>query len=226
MKSDLVVLIVKGQNSQFEKLVKVIEEQGYSYDCVESSTDAVKYLSEKYPVLILSDLLIDRKDAIDIMVESNRKQIGAKTKFVVFSDRREHYVEIAALKQGADDFLVKPVNKRVFASRLEAWMRWHKADNGIRGHLSSGNLFLDNERFLAVVKGREIALQRKEFEIMSLLFSQPGKVYSRPELKSNLWTDSQNVRDRTIDVHIRNLRGKLGAHYIKTYKGVGYSFAT
>jgi two-component system alkaline phosphatase synthesis response regulator PhoP len=224
MKSDSVVLVVKGQNSQFGKLLKVIEKQGYAYDCVESSVDAVNYLSQNYPALVLSDLLIDSRDAIDIMVETNRKSIGAESTFVVFSDRKEHYVEITALNEGADDFLVKPVNKRIFASRLEAWMRWHQVDNRMDDQTPSGEMFLDKEKFLAVVKGYEIALQRKEFEIMSLLVSKPGKVYSRSELKTNLWIDTQNVRDRTIDVHIRNLRGKLGAHYIKTYKGVGYSF--
>jgi len=121
---------------------------------------------------------------------------------------------------------VKPVNKRVFISRLHAWLRIRSASRGaVNQTNSSEEIIMDQERYTLVVKGNEVLLQRKEFEIISLLASKPKKVFSRDEIKELVWGEpSHGVRNRTIDVHIRNLRIKIGKEYIRTFKGVGYSF--
>jgi len=221
----LSVLVVEGENSQFPELMKSIERLHLPIQVVRSSTEALNVLVREAPALVLMDLLIDRKDAIDILNDidaMNNKDGGTR---VVFSERNEHYVEITALNSGADDFILKPVNHRVFASRLNAWLRHYAVRNrGNEGYIQRGDILLDEEKFAAFVKNVEVPLQRKEFEIVRLLISRPKRVFSRDEIKEQVWMNAQNVRNRTIDVHIRNLRGKLGEKYIKTYKGIGYSY--
>jgi two-component system alkaline phosphatase synthesis response regulator PhoP len=170
------------------------------------------------------DLLIDKKDAIDLLKEMDQLGLRRDTTVVVFSSRKENYVQITALNAGADDFLIKPVNRRVFESRLNAWLRRSTAFVGPESSGNPNEVLLNQERFSMQVNGEEIILQRREFEIISLLSSRPKKVYSRDEIKESIWGKSPKIRNRTIDVHIRNLRIKVGARYIKTYKGIGYSF--
>lgn len=227
MSSFTEVLCVKGSNSQFDQLSKVIEGENLTLKCIETSDEVIPYVRKRKPALILLDLVIDKKDAIDILKELEQISIRRHSCVVVFSERKENYVHITALNSGADDFLVKPVNKRVFASRLKAWLRKHAAHQGLTDYSGNGSeVVLDEEKFVLVVKGEEINLQRKEFEIISLLASKPKKVFSRDEIKELVWGENTNVRNRTIDVHIRNLRSKIGRKYIKTYKGIGYSFDT
>jgi two-component system alkaline phosphatase synthesis response regulator PhoP len=219
------VLIVSGQNSQFEELIPIMEKFNLDVFRLRYILDVREHLNSGTPNLILTDILIDNKDAIDLISDIHRIREDELASIVVFSERKEHYVEVTALNAGADDFLVKPVNKRVFESRLNAWLRHleirSNRQNKVRGR---GDVILDEEKFSAYVKNTEVLLQRKEFEIMSLLISKPKKVFSREEIKESVWVDVQNVRNRTIDVHIRNLRSKIGSKYIKTYKGIGYSY--
>lgn len=227
MSSYTEVVCVKGTNSQFDQLIKVIENENVMVKCMERSEDVLPYLQRRRPALLLLDLVLDRKDAIDLLKEMEQNTIRRYTSVVILSERKENYVHITALNSGADDFLVKPVNKRVFASRLKSWLRKHAASQGLSDLSGNGReVVLDEEKFVLVVKGDEINLQRKEFEIISLLASKPKKVFSRDEIKELVWGDGTNVRNRTIDVHIRNLRSKIGRKYIKTYKGIGYSFDT
>jgi len=219
------VLIVAGQNSQFEEFIPILKKLNLDVFTVNSSLDALEHLSSIAPNLILTDILIDNKDAIDLISDIHRIREDELASIVVFSERKEHYVEVTALNAGADDFLVKPVNKRVFESRLNAWLRHLQIRTSRqKNYKGRGDVLLDEEKFSAYVKNKEILLQRKEFEIMSLLISKPKKVFSRDEIKESVWIDVQNVRNRTIDVHIRNLRSKIGSNYIKTYKGIGYSY--
>lgn len=222
---NLSVLIVEGVNSQFPELLRSVERLQIPFQVVNSSTEALNLLIKEAPALVLMDLLIDSKDAIDILNEIDAINSNDASTRVVFSERNEHYVEITALNSGADDFILKPVNHRVFASRLNAWLRHHAVRRkGNEGFVQRGDILLDDEKFSVFVKHIEVPLQRKEFEIMSLLVSRPKRVFSRDEIKEQVWMNAQNVRSRTIDVHIRNLRGKVGDKYIKTYKGIGYSY--
>lgn len=219
------VLIVTGQNTQFDELIPIMEKLKLDVFTVNSSLDALDHLNSATPNLILTDILIDNKDAIDLISDIHRIREDELASIVVFSERKEHYVEVTALNAGADDFLVKPVNKRVFESRLNAWLRHLESRTDRQNRVKGiGDVALDEEKFSAYVKNTEVLLQRKEFEIMSLLISKPKKVFSREEIKESVWVDVQNVRNRTIDVHIRNLRSKIGSKYIKTYKGIGYSY--
>ncbi|MCA1764077.1 MAG: response regulator transcription factor [Flavobacteriales bacterium] len=219
------LLLVEGRNSQFKELSSILQKFKLDFKTVNSSAEALVVLGSETPGLVLMDLLIDARDAIDLTGEIRNSVKNCDSNIVVFSDRKENYVEITALNAGADDFMVKPVNKRLFESRLKAWLRQSTrqaiAENG---SAPRGDIYLDEERYIAVVRESEVVLQRKEFQIMSLLLSKPQKVFSRVEIKEMVWLDSRRVRNRTIDVHIRNLRSKLGGEYIRTYKGIGYSF--
>lgn len=219
------LILVKGSNTAFDKLEGVIVKANLGYIVIENAEALVTEVDELKPSLIMLDLQIGDKDAIDVLQELERNELRDHLTVVVFGEGDAKYVEIAALNAGADDYLTKPVNKRVFASRLNAWMRrqvrYEKAAGNGRGHSA---FHLDRDRFALVVRNRDIVLQRKEFEIVSLLASRPRKVFSRKEIKQTVWGDANGARNRTIDVHITNLRAKIGPGFIRTYKGVGYSF--
>jgi len=228
MSYSLEVVCVKGKNSQFPQLLKLIESEGLKVECVDNPEDVIPTIQLRKPALVIMDILLNGKDAIDLLKEMEQNTTRRYCSVVVLSDRRENYVEITALNSGAHDFLVKPVNKRVFVSRLRAWLRTHTLSRGAVNLSENGEeVILDRDRYILAARGDEFLLQRKEFEIISLLASKPKKVFSRDEIKEMVWGDSNHlVRNRTIDVHIRNLRVKIGRGYIKTFKGVGYSFDT
>ncbi len=219
------VLVFKGENSQFDELFSIIEGCNASFQVVETFDQARAAIAERVPAVLLMDLLVDGRDATDFLNELKSEGLSDQIVSVIFSDRKEKYVEVAALNAGADDFRVKPVNKRVFGSRLQTWLRQSACRNLTKpSSRTIGEVILDDEKFLAIVNNEPIDLQRKEFEIISLLVSKPRKVFSREEIIESLWSNRENVRERTIDVHIRNLRTKIGPRHIKTYKGIGYSY--
>jgi two-component system alkaline phosphatase synthesis response regulator PhoP len=219
------VLIIKGKNSQFEQFEKAISKAALDFFVVTDVEKGIRYLVEQRPSFLFMDLIVAGKDAIEILAEMHKSGMLTGCTCVVFSDRKEHYVEVSALDAGADDYLIKPVNKRVFSSRLHVWLRRQmQISIALNGGLPVVDFTLDEDRYALVVGGSEIILQRKEFEIISLLVSKPRKVFSRKEIRQVVWGSADKGKNRTIDVHIRNLRSKIGPRYIKTYKGVGYSF--
>lgn len=226
MKAAQSVLILKGVESQFDDLLKSANKICEQVNVVSSMDGAVDYLSKKSPPLILMDLIFDGREAIDFIEYVSQFGVMRRSLIVIFSNRKENYVEIAALNAGAADFMVKPVNKHVFASRLKSWLRQQALiqSNGAAHSENPNAIILDEEKYVAIVNKNNVELQRKEFEIMALLVSKPRKVFSREEIIDKVWTQSTLVNARTIDVHIRNLRAKVGPNQIKTYKGVGYSY--
>lgn len=226
MKTTQSVLILKGPESQFDDLLESINQVCEQVSVVSSTDSAVVHLSKKSPPLILMDLIFDGKEAIDFIEYAHQMGVTRRSLIIIFSSRQENYVQIAALNAGAADFMVKPVNKRVFSSRLKSWLRQQALvqDNGASDFENPNAVILDEEKYVAIVNRKNIELQRREFEIMALLVSKPRKVFSREEIIDKVWTQNTNVNARTIDVHIRNLRTKLGPNQIKTFKGVGYSY--
>lgn len=220
------VIMVQGQKSQFERLIKSVEKANLTAELVSGSKALFAKLNEFKPSIIMLDMqLDDDKDAIDVLQELVHRGVSQDITVIVFGDENENYVQIAALNAGADDYIVKPINKRVFGSKLNAWMRRQTKlveESNVTTEMGSFNL--DREKYSLIVSDNEITLQRKEFEILSLLASRPRKVFSRKEIKQIVWGDGNHTRNRTIDVHITNLRSKIGSGYIRTYKGVGYSF--
>lgn len=219
------VVMFQGRNTQFDKLVKTVESAGLDAQLVKNASALLQIIIDTKPSILMLDLHYDEMDAIDMLQQLQHRGMSNLLTVVVFGDGEEHYVEIAALNAGADDYLIKPVNKRILASRLNAWMRRQsRLDAALGKPTRKGSFNLDRERYSLMVSNNEVALQRKEFEIISLLASRPRKVFSRKEIKEIVWGSADKAKNRTIDVHITNLRSKIGPDFIKTYKGVGYSF--
>jgi two-component system alkaline phosphatase synthesis response regulator PhoP len=149
-----------------------------------------------------------------------------KNTFMVFlTARSEEYSEIAGFNVGADDYIAKPIKPRALTSRINAILRRNaQSDIEIENKLEIGDLVIDREAFLVYQRGEKVVLAKKEFELLYLLASKPGKVFTREVILKNIWEDSVVVTNRTIDVHIRKLREKLGDKYVSTVKGVGYKF--
>ena len=156
-----------------------------------------------------------------------RENKDLKNTLIVFlTARSESFTQVSALESGGDDFITKPVKPNVLKSRVKAIIRRHYRfqNKNQQEILKFGDLEIDREEFQVSVKGKEVNLAKKEFDLLTLLVSKPGKVFKREEILRQVWGREVIVGDRTIDVHIRKVREKIGSDYIKTYKGVGYKF--
>ena len=170
-------------------------------------------------------------DGIAACEEIRRIPALQHTMIAFLTARGEDYSQIAGFEAGADDYITKPVRPKVLVSRVKALLKRTSGGGAPAptiiesGHtVAVGNLIIDKERYLIIKDGQEMVLPRKEFELLSLLVSKPGKVFTREEIYFSVWGDNVVVGDRTIDVHIRKLREKIGNDFIKTLKGIGYKF--
>lgn len=218
------VLLIQGEQSQFDELGLILEGEGLAIWREVDLPSAMHYVRLHRPPLILMDLMIGDKDAIDLLKDLNGENLLRGAMAVVISERTERYVEIAALEAGADDYLVKPVNNLVFSSRLRSWTRRLNGALIQASETQKQAFHLDRDHYSILLPDGEVQLQRKEFEIISLLSSRPKKIFTRGEIKEKVWGNSLKTKVRTIDVHITNLRSKVGEEIIKTHKGLGYSF--
>ena len=159
-------------------------------------------------------------DGIETCVEIRETPQLKGTLVALLTARAEDYSQIAGFDSGADDYITKPIKPRVLVSRIKALLR-RKGDQKSQQTINA-DLYIDTEKYVVFLKGNEIILPKKEFELLALLFSKPGNVFTREVILNKVWGDDIIVGDRTIDVHIRKLREKLGDSYIKTVKGVGY----
>lgn len=172
--------------------------------------------------LVLLDVMMPKMDGIEVceLIRKNHEYDDVLICFL--TARNEDYSQVAGLDAGADDYIAKPLKPKVLISRINALLR----RNGVKKHIkkNSERLIINRDKYIVTLKDKVIHLPRKEFELLALLNSKPGNVFERDEILSSVWGDGIVVGDRTIDVHIRKLREKLGAHYIQTVKGVGYRF--
>lgn len=227
--NDYRILLVDDEQDILEFLGYNLRNEGFTIFSAGNGLEALKVAREVKPHLVLLDVMMPEMDGIEAC-EEIRKIPELKHTLVAFlTARGEDYSQIAGFEAGGDDYITKPVKPKVLVSRVKALLkRMHAlpdqenpADENL---IRSGDLVIDKERYLVLLKGQEIFLPRKEFELLSLLISKPYKVFSREEIFDRVWGDNIVVGDRTIDVHIRKLREKLGDDLIKTVKGVGYKF--
>ena len=191
--------------------------------------DAIKMAKQYLPHLIILDVMMPEMDGIETCEEIRKQPMLNNTVVAFLTARSEDYSQIAGFEAGADDYISKPIKPKVLISRVSALLkRFGKSDDSsetAEGNIIRlGNLVIDREKYTVINNGVELALPRKEFSLLLLLISKPEKVFTRDEIYSAIWGDSIVVGDRTIDVHIRKLREKIGEEYIKTVKGVGYKF--
>jgi two-component system alkaline phosphatase synthesis response regulator PhoP len=219
------ILLVDDEDDVLEFLSYNIRKEGYE---VYTANDGIKGLQkaiEIVPHLIILDVMMPEMDGIETCREIKQVPQLANTIIVFLTARGEEYSQIAGFDAGADDYVTKPVKPRLLVSRIKALLRRHRSETEQSGNqLDLGGMIIDRERYIVLLDGEEISLPKKEFELLQLLASKPSKVFTRDEIFSKVWGDNVIVGDRTIDVHIRKIREKLGVNNIKTIKGVGYKF--
>jgi len=219
------ILLVDDEPDILEFLSYNLKKEGYSTFTAVTGRQALEVARKNFPHLIILDVMMPDLDGIETCREL-RAIDGLKDVLIAFlTARGEDYSQIAGFDAGADDYITKPIKPRVFVSRIKALLRRISENTEEKtGFMELGDLKIDRERYLVHYKNQELQVPKKEFELLSLLASKPGKVFTRDEIMKTVWGDEVIVGDRTIDVHIRKLREKLEDRFIKTVKGVGYKF--
>jgi two-component system alkaline phosphatase synthesis response regulator PhoP len=219
------ILIVDDEPDILELIEYNLKKEGYQVFLARNGQEAVTEAKRSLPDLIVLDIMMPKMDGIEAC-RIMRTMPEFKNTFMVFlTARSEEYSEIAGFNVGADDYIAKPIKPRALVSRINAILRRNApAEDVVDNKLEIGDLVIDREAYLVFKKGEKIILAKKEFELLYLLASKPGKVYTREVILKNIWEDSVVVTNRTIDVHIRKLREKLGDDIVATVKGVGYKF--
>lgn len=219
------ILIVDDEPDILELIEYNLKKEGYQVYTAGNGQEAVTSAKKHQPDLIILDIMMPKMDGIEAC-RIMRSMPEFKNTFMVFlTARSEEYSEIAGFNVGADDYIAKPIKPRALVSRINAILRRNAAtDEEVVNKLEIADLVIDREAFLVFKNGEKIVLAKKEFELLYLLASKPGKVYTREVILKNIWEDSVVVTNRTIDVHIRKLREKIGEDYVATVKGVGYKF--
>lgn len=219
------ILIVDDEPDILELIEYNLKKEGYQVYTARNGQEAVSEAKKVLPDLIVLDIMMPKMDGIEAC-RIMRTMPEFKNTFMVFlTARSEEYSEIAGFNVGADDYIAKPIKPRALVSRINAILRRNApAEELTDNKLEIGSLVIDREAYLVFQKGEKVVLAKKEFELLYLLASKPGKVYTREVILKNIWEDSVVVTNRTIDVHIRKLREKLGDDIVSTVKGVGYKF--
>lgn len=213
------ILIVDDEKDILELLDYHLIKEGYKTMKASNGKDALIVAKDFLPDLVLLDLMMPEMDGIETCIEFREDKILKDCLIAILTARAEDYSQIAGLNAGADDYIHKPIKPRVLLSRIKALLRRTEAK---ANSVSNVELEIDVEKYVAILRGEEMLLPKKEFELLALLFTKPGKVFTREVILAKVWGDDIIVGDRTIDVHIRKLREKIGNQYIKTVKGVGY----
>lgn len=206
-----------------------LKAQGFEVHTASNGREGVRIAKEIKPHLVILDLMMPEMDGIAACEEIRANKDLENTLVAFLTARGEDYSQIAGFEAGGDDYITKPIKPKVLVSRIKALLKRRSvkiedAKSGSVHRIVSGDLVIDKERYVIVKKGKDVSLPRKEFELLSLLISKPEKVFTREEIFDRVWGENIVVGDRTIDVHIRKLREKLGDKYIKTVKGIGYKY--
>tara|TARA_R110002049_G_scaffold37208_1_gene117463 strand:- start:29020 stop:29700 length:681 start_codon:yes stop_codon:yes gene_type:complete len=222
-KKDIKILLVDDEPDILEIVGYNLSNEGYQVITAENGLQAIKKAKKELPHLIILDVMMPEMDGIEAC-ENIRKNPDLKDTIVTFlTARGEDYSQVAGFDAGADDYITKPIKPKVLVSKVKALLRRFKEED-VSSMVKIGNLTIDREEYKIILGKKEIVLPRKEFELLSLLASKPGKVFKRDEILDSVWGNEVVVGGRTIDVHIRKLREKIGDDSFKTIKGVGYKF--
>ncbi len=221
------ILIVDDEPDIIEFLSYNLTKEGYEVDTATNGRRAIEKATEFSPDLILLDVMMPDMDGIETCQELRANPLTKDCLIAFLTARSEDYSQIAGFDAGGDDYISKPIKPKVLISRIKALL---KRSGSLEEapeptpEIPEEGIYINRERYLVYLDGRELVLPKKEFELLALLQSKPQKVFTRDEIYQAIWGDDIVVGDRTIDVHIRKLREKLGGQYIRTVKGVGYKF--
>ncbi len=219
------ILIVEDDIDIVELLTYNLEKEGYVLGSASNGVLGYQKMISFRPDLILLDIMMPEMDGIELCNKIRSQKEFDEILIAFLTARGESFTQVTALDAGGDDFIAKPIKPSVLKSRIKALLRRSKRHNEeVENAMAFGDLEIDSDSFTVTVGSTKLDLTKKEFELLRLLTSRPGKVFKREAILSKVWGNEVVVGDRTIDVHVRKLREKIGSHYIKTLKGVGYKF--
>jgi len=218
------ILVVDDEIDILEFVGYNLRKDGYTVLTANNGLTAIEIAQEKTPDLVILDVMMPDMDGIETC--ERMRAIPKLTNIIItfLTARSEDYSQIAGLEAGADDYITKPIRPKVLLSRVKALLRRRVVSDDFSNTLELGDIIIDKEKHTVLYKNLQVELAKKEFKLLELLTSKPGKVFTRQEILENVWGLEVVVGDRTIDVHIRKLREKINDQYIKTVKGVGYKF--
>lgn len=221
------IIIVDDEPDIVELIEYTLKKEGYQVATASNGKEAIDEARSFLPELIILDIMMPKMDGIEAC-RILRGMPQFKNTFMVFlTARSEEYAEIAGFNVGADDYIAKPIKPRALLSRINAILRRNsQSEEPLEDRLEIADLIIDRDEFAVYQNGKKVSLAKKEFELLYLLASKPGKTLTRDMILKSIWDDSVVVTNRTVDVHIRRLREKLGEDYVTTVKGVGYKFET
>ena len=221
------ILLVDDEEDILEFLKYNLKKENYDIETAVNGNEAIEKAFSFKPDLIILDIMMPDMDGIEVCNRLREDDQFSDTLIAFLTAKSESFTQVAALDNGGDDYITKPIKPNVFKSRVKALLRRHIKNQ--RSELTAtefvfGDLMIDKEKYLVHKNEEKISLAKKEFNLLALLTSKPGKVFKREEILAEVWGKEVIVGDRTIDVHIRKLREKIGKEYIQTYKGIGYKF--
>ncbi|UII21240.1 response regulator transcription factor [Fulvivirga ligni] len=224
-KQEYKVLVVDDEEAILELLKYNLEKQGYEVKTALDGIRGVEIAKKFKPDLILLDIMMPKQDGVETCRQMREIPELASSFIIFLTARSEEYSEVAAFDVGADDYITKPIKPRALMSRISALFRRDSKKKTVTNQITIGDLVIDRSSYTIQREGGEITLPKKEFELLYFLAQNPNKVFGRDELLQNIWGSDVYVLARTVDVHIRKVREKIGDDYIKTVKGVGYKFS-
>ncbi len=214
------ILLVDDESDIIDLIKYNLEKEGYLVATASNGIECLQVANSFLPDLILLDVMMPEMDGIEACVELRKNKLLQGVIIAFLSARSEDFTKVAGLDSGADDYITKPIKPRLLISKVNSLLRRSNVNQVLKNDKIS--LEINREKYIVLSDGKEYTLPKKEFELLALLFSKPGNVFNREVILAKVWGDDIVVGDRTIDVHIRKLREKIGNQYIKTVKGVGY----
>ena len=218
------ILIVDDEKDIIEFLQYNFEKEGFNVFTALNGTDGKKIARKEHPDLIILDIMMPGMDGVELCKELRDLPEFDKSLIIFLTARGEDYSQIAGFEVGADDYITKPVRPRVLIARVKALLKRKSKTITEENKIEINSLSINKDKREVILDGESIHIPKIEFELLLLFASHPGKIFSREEIYARVWGNEVFVSDRTLDVHIRKLREKIGKHHIKTIKGVGYGF--
>lgn len=220
--NDHSILLIDDEQDILDFLSYNLKKEGYKVYTADNALEGLQIAKDTSPSLVILDVMMPEMDGIEAC-QVIRKELNINQPLIAFlTSRSEDYSQIAGFEAGADDYITKPIRPRLLISKVESLLRRSAV---LQNDTPTKDISIDREKYVVYVKGDGIILPKKEFELLELLASRPGKVFKREQILSIVWGNDTIVGERTIDVHIRKLREKIGNDYIRTIKGVGYTFS-
>lgn len=223
-KKSINILLVDDEQDILDFLQYNLEKEGFQIYTATNGQLAVEMFQKVKPALIIMDVMMPVMDGIEACYAIRKLNTSTQPLITFLTSRAEDYSQVAGFEAGADDYIAKPIRPRLLISKVESLLRRISSDNSSNKVIEVGNIKVDRDKYVVACDDKEIQLPKKEFELLELLLSKPQKVFTREEILGTVWGNETIVGERTIDVHIRKLREKLGDDYIRTIKGVGYTF--